>query len=48
MIKGKKRHETLCIVLPDQKLAEDKIRMNKVVRKNLRVRLGGTIGFAKE
>lgn len=48
MIKGKKRHETLCIVLPDPKLTDDKIRMNKVVRKNLRVRLGGIIDFTKE
>lgn len=41
LIKGKKRHETLVIALVDNKLEEGKIRMNKVVRKNLRVRLGG-------
>lgn len=42
-LRGKKRHETLCIALVDPKLEDSKIRLNKVVRKNLRVRLGGTI-----
>jgi transitional endoplasmic reticulum ATPase len=41
LIKGKKRKDTVCIVLADNELDEGKIRMNKVVRKNLRVRLGG-------
>lgn len=41
LLKGKKRHETLCIALTDNTLTDDKIRMNKVIRKNLRVRLGG-------
>jgi transitional endoplasmic reticulum ATPase len=41
LLKGKKRHETLCIALVDNKLEDGKIRMNKTVRKNLRVRLGG-------
>ena len=41
-LKGKKRHETLCIALVDPKLEDSKIRLNKVIRKNLRVRLGGT------
>nr|AHL28478.1 cell division cycle 48 protein [Chromera velia] len=40
LIRGKKRHDTLCIVLADNDLEEGKIRMNKVVRKNLRLRLG--------
>ena len=47
LIKGKKRKETLCIALADSKLEEGKIRMNKVVRKNLRVRLGGKIRSLK-
>lgn len=42
-LKGKKRHETLCIALTDNTLTDDKIRMNKVIRKNLRVRLGGNL-----
>ncbi|EAR87202.2 transitional endoplasmic reticulum ATPase, putative (macronuclear) [Tetrahymena thermophila SB210] len=43
LLKGKKRHETLCIALTDNTLPDDKIRMNKVVRKNLRVRLGDIV-----
>jgi len=43
LLKGKKRHETLCIALADPKLEEGKIRMNKVVRRNLRVRLGDVV-----
>merc|ERR1719408_3992 len=40
LIKGKKGHETVCIVLTDETVDESKVRLNKVVRKNLRVRLG--------
>jgi len=47
LLKGKKRHETLCIALADPKLEDGKIRMNKVVRKNLRLRLGGNTSFKK-
>merc|ERR1719512_345607 len=43
LIKGKKRKDTVCIVLADDNLDDSKIRMNKVVRKNLRVRLGDII-----
>ncbi len=42
-IKGKKRKETLVVALVDNKLDEGKIRMNKTVRKNLRVRLGDVV-----
>lgn len=42
-IKGKKRKETLVVALIDNKLEDGKIRMNKVVRKNLRVRLGDVV-----
>ncbi|EGR30399.1 transitional endoplasmic reticulum ATPase, putative [Ichthyophthirius multifiliis] len=45
LIKGKKRHETLCIALTDPTLTDDKIRMNKIVRKNLRVRLGDVVSI---
>ena len=44
-IKGKKRRDTVCLALVVDEaddLDNNKIRMNKVVRKNLRVRLGGT------
>lgn len=43
LLKGKMRHDTVCVVLADQDLDEGKIRLNKVVRKNLRVKLGGTL-----
>lgn len=33
----------MCIVLADDSTEENKVRMNKVVRKNLRVRLGDVI-----
>eukprot|EP01023_Acetabularia_acetabulum_P019529 TRINITY_DN1996_c0_g1_i1.p1 TRINITY_DN1996_c0_g1~~TRINITY_DN1996_c0_g1_i1.p1 ORF type:complete len:806 (-),score=204.16 TRINITY_DN1996_c0_g1_i1:238-2655(-) len=44
LLKGKKRHDTVCIVLADDTCEESKIRINKVVRKNLRVRLGDIVG----
>jgi len=43
LIKGKKRKDTVCIVLADDTCEDGKIRMNKVVRKNLRVRLGDIV-----
>lgn len=33
----------MCIVLTDETVDESKVRMNKVVRKNLRVRLGDVV-----
>lgn len=43
LLKGKKRKDTVCIVLADDTVEENKIRMNKVVRKNLRVRLADVV-----
>ncbi|PQM36977.1 hypothetical protein Pyn_05237 [Prunus yedoensis var. nudiflora] len=43
LIKGKRRKDTVCIVVADDKCEEPKIRMNKVVRSNLRVRLGDVV-----
>ncbi|XLS93970.1 hypothetical protein HN51_069978 [Arachis hypogaea] len=43
LIKGKKRRDTVCIALADDTCEEPKIRMNKVVRSNLRVRLGDVV-----
>ncbi|GAU44916.1 hypothetical protein TSUD_25790 [Trifolium subterraneum] len=43
LIKGKKRKDTICIALADETCEEPKIRMNKVVRNNLRVRLGDVV-----
>jgi transitional endoplasmic reticulum ATPase len=43
LLKGKKRKDTVCIALIDEELEDGKIRMNKVVRNNLRVRLGDLV-----
>jgi len=42
-LQGKKRKDTVCIVLGDDTVEEAKVRMNKVVRHNLRVRLGDVV-----
>lgn len=46
LLKGKKRRDTVCIALSVEEgdgLTDDKIRMNKVVRNNLRVRFGDMV-----
>ncbi|TPX36576.1 hypothetical protein SmJEL517_g01279 [Synchytrium microbalum] len=43
LVKGKKRRDTVLIVLADDEVEPAKIRINKVVRNNLRVRLGDVI-----
>jgi len=43
LIKGKKRKETVCIVLSDDSVEENKIKMNRVVRQNLAVKLGDLV-----
>jgi len=43
LVKGKKRKDTVLVVLSDDDCEEGKIRLNKVVRKNLRVRLGDVV-----
>ncbi|KAK2721092.1 hypothetical protein QYM36_003386 [Artemia franciscana] len=43
LVKGKKRKETICILLSDGEVPNEKIRMNRVIRNNLRVRLGNVI-----
>lgn len=43
LLQGKKRKDTICIVLSDDNVEENKVRMNKVVRSNLRVRLGDIV-----
>ena len=45
LIKGKRRRDTVCIVLVDEELPDGKIRMNKVVRQNLRVSLGDIVSI---
>mmetsp|Transcript_1511 Transcript_1511/g.2494 ORF Transcript_1511/g.2494 Transcript_1511/m.2494 type:complete len:811 (+) Transcript_1511:104-2536(+) len=49
LLKGKKGRDTICIVLSNDETDDANIRMNKVVRKNLRVRLGDIVTItAKE
>jgi len=43
LLKGKKGKQTVCIVLLDEAQEDGNVKMNKVVRKNLRVRLGDCI-----
>ncbi len=43
LLKGKKKHETVCIAISNEETEDNKIRLNKVVRKNLRVKLGDII-----
>lgn len=47
-IKGKRGRETVCIVLGDETCDAVNIKMNKVVRKNLRVRLGDVVTITAE
>ncbi len=46
MIKGKRRRNTVCIVLADETCEPGKVRMNKCVRKNLKVRLGDLVSVS--
>ncbi|DBA05161.1 TPA: hypothetical protein N0F65_005011 [Lagenidium giganteum] len=43
LIKGKKGRDTVCVVLQDDTVEDSNVRMNKVVRKNLRIRLGDVV-----
>ncbi|CAN4086003.1 unnamed protein product [Withania somnifera] len=43
LLKGKKRKDTVCVVLADDQCEEHKVRLNKVVRANLRIRLGDVV-----
>ncbi len=43
IVKGKRRRDTVCVVLSDDSCPNEKVRMNRVVRNNLRVRIGDII-----
>lgn len=45
LLKGKRRKDTVCIVLSDDTVSDDKIRINRCVRNNLRVRLGDVVRY---
>ena len=40
LLKGKRRNKTLCIAIRDNKLDSQKLAVNKVVRNNIKVKLG--------
>lgn len=46
LVKGKKRKKTVCVVLSTNDVEDGKVLMNKVVRKNLRVRLGDVVSLS--
>jgi len=43
LLKGKKAKKTVAVVNTDENISENKIKMTKVVRSNLRIRLGDTV-----
>ncbi|ODQ55127.1 AAA ATPase [Saitoella complicata NRRL Y-17804] len=43
LVRGKKRKETLLVVLVDEELEDNMCRVNRVVRNNLRIRLGDIV-----
>ncbi|KPP65961.1 transitional endoplasmic reticulum ATPase-like [Scleropages formosus] len=45
ILRGRKRRQTVCIVLTDDTCADERVRMNRVTRNNLRVRLGDVISI---
>ncbi|KAG5278150.1 hypothetical protein AALO_G00095740 [Alosa alosa] len=45
VLRGRKRRETVCIALTDDSCLDERIRMTRVTRNNLRVRLGDVISI---
>lgn len=45
LLKGKRRKETVCIVLFDESCPDERIRMNRVVRANLCVHLSDVVSI---
>ena len=45
LLKGKRRNEAVCILLADETVSDEKIRINRCVRNNLRVRLGDIVRY---
>ncbi|KAK1862425.1 hypothetical protein I4F81_004999 [Pyropia yezoensis] len=43
LLKGKRRRDTVCIVLADDTVEDGKLRCNRVVRNNLKIRLGDVV-----
>ncbi|ORX82620.1 AAA ATPase [Basidiobolus meristosporus CBS 931.73] len=45
LVKGKKRRDTVLIVLADEACEDNKVKLNKVARRNVRVRLGDIVSI---
>ncbi|ULU05845.1 hypothetical protein L5515_014164 [Caenorhabditis briggsae] len=45
ILKGKKRKESVAIIVSDESCPNEKVRMNRVVRNNLRIRLGDVVSI---
>ncbi|KAL0217945.1 hypothetical protein RCL1_008794 [Eukaryota sp. TZLM3-RCL] len=45
LLKGKRRKDTVCILIRDDTLDPKKVKMNRVVRNNLRVRVADVVGI---
>jgi len=45
LLKGRRKRDTVCIVLSDDDCPNEKIRMNRVVRNNLRLRMGDVVSI---
>merc|ERR1719197_1201239 len=43
LVRGKRRRETVCIAIANDNTESGKVRMNKVIRKNLKVKLGDVV-----
>eukprot|EP00043_Microstomoeca_roanoka_P005056 m.53342 g.53342 ORF g.53342 m.53342 type:complete len:807 (+) comp12792_c0_seq1:318-2738(+) len=45
LIKGKRKKDTVCIALPDPTCQDDRVRLTRVARNNLRVRIGDVVSI---
>uniref|UniRef100_A0A4W4H8L3 Transitional endoplasmic reticulum ATPase n=1 Tax=Electrophorus electricus TaxID=8005 RepID=A0A4W4H8L3_ELEEL len=45
VLRGRKRRQTVCIALTDTTCIDERVRMNRVTRNNLRVRLGDVVSI---
>ncbi|KAK7199844.1 Transitional endoplasmic reticulum ATPase [Novymonas esmeraldas] len=43
LVKGKKHRSTICIAMEDEECPQEKIKMNKVARRNIRIHLGDAV-----
>ncbi|KAL7718631.1 Cell division control protein 48 [Entamoeba marina] len=45
LLKGKRRRETICVVLPDEEIEGGRVRLHRMARYNIRVKLGDVVGL---